>query len=46
MHVTQGRRKAAYDEIRDRSVQIFISHGFPGAWRVTVVDLPWWVPEA
>jgi hypothetical protein len=40
MHVTQGCRKAAYDEVRDRSVQIFISHGFAGAWRVTVVDLP------
>jgi hypothetical protein len=40
MHVAQGCRKAAYDEVRDRSVQIFISHGFAAAWRVTVVDLP------
>src|SRR3984957_9008930 len=39
MHVAQGCRKAAYDEVRDRPVQVFISHGF-GAWRVTVVDLP------
>src|SRR5580700_1586118 len=40
MHVAQGCRKAAYDEVRDRFVQIFISHGFAAAWRVTVVDLP------
>src|ERR1700704_3966755 len=40
MHIAQGCRKAAYDEVRDRSMQVFISHGFAGAWRVTVVDLP------
>src|ERR1700722_13906623 len=39
MHVAQGYRKAAYDEVRDCSMQVFISHGF-GAWQVTVVDLP------
>src|SRR5258708_4559397 len=40
MHVAQGCREAAYDEVGDRSVQIFISHRVAGAWRVTVVDLP------
>src|ERR1700722_4814923 len=40
MHVAQGCRKAAYDQVRDRSMQVFIPHGFAGTWRVTVVDLP------
>src|SRR5260221_5730962 len=40
MHVAQGCRKAARDEVRDRSMQVFISYGLAGAWRVTVVDLP------
>src|SRR5258707_6310993 len=40
MHVAQGCRKAAYDELRDRSMQVFISHGIAGTWRVIIVDLP------
>src|SRR5260221_3588152 len=40
MDVAQGCRKAARDEVRDRSMQVFISYGLAGAWRVTVVDLP------
>src|SRR6266478_7808850 len=39
MHVAQGCRKAAYDEVRDRSMQVFIPGGIAGGWRVTVVDL-------
>src|SRR5258706_11691607 len=39
MHIAQGCRKAAYDEVRDRSMQVFIPGGITGGWRVTVVDL-------
>src|SRR3981081_3730867 len=47
MHIAQGRRKAAYDEVRDRLMQVLVSDGIAGGWRLAVVDLPAgaWEPD-
>src|SRR5258706_1771386 len=40
VHVAQGCRKAACDEVRDRPMQVLVSGGIADAWRETLVDHP------
>src|SRR5258707_2438599 len=40
VHVAQGCRKAACDEVRDRPMQVLVSGGIARPWRETLVDRP------